>query len=116
MTIVKTLFEKWHTNEPGYTNLGSFQTRILSAYQIADEPNRKRLQAAFPHWFCKIEVVNADNPNLCFDQALKEGRMSDNETLPTFIGNYMYMGTEVNHSTGERRDQFKHRDTRQYLS
>lgn len=49
----KTLYQRWINNEPGFTGYGSFQTTILKAYQIADEGNQARLNAAFPNWFVK---------------------------------------------------------------
>lgn len=45
-----------------------------------------------------------------FEKAIKEGRLSDNESDTNYAGQYMYMGTDV-HGT----DLFKHIDTRQYL-
>lgn len=44
-----TLYQRWNRGEIG--NFGSFQTTILQAYQIADEGNREKLEAAFPEWF-----------------------------------------------------------------
>lgn len=44
-----TLYSKWNRGEIG--NFGSFQTTLLQAYQIADEGNREKLDAAFPEWF-----------------------------------------------------------------
>lgn len=55
----KTFFEKWQDREHGYTNLGSFQTRLFEAYQVADSDNRQRLENAFSYWFrTKIEPDN----------------------------------------------------------
>jgi hypothetical protein len=44
-----------------------------------------------------------------FEQAIREGRLSDDRTSPLYAGHYMYMGTwsEV--------DTFKHILTRQYI-
>ena len=47
----KTLFEMWKEGLIG--NFGSFQTKILEAYKIADGGNMKRLEEAFPNWFLK---------------------------------------------------------------
>lgn len=50
----KTYFEKWQEGLHGYTNLSSFQTYIMKAYQIADGNNRKILQTAYPSYFTII--------------------------------------------------------------
>lgn len=49
MTKDLTLYQRWNRGEIG--NFGSFQTAILKAYQIADEGNMEKLEAAFPEWF-----------------------------------------------------------------
>lgn len=46
-----TLYEMWRERLIG--NFGSFQTKILEAYQIADLGNMRRLEEAFPNWFVK---------------------------------------------------------------
>lgn len=46
-----TLYQMWQERLIG--NFGSFQTKILEAYQIADEGNMRRLEEAFPNWFVK---------------------------------------------------------------
>ena len=45
----KTVFEQWIAGEVG--NFGSFHTRLLQAYRIADSDNRTKLEQAFPEWF-----------------------------------------------------------------
>ena len=45
-----------------------------------------------------------------FEDAIKSGRLSADETASNFAGNYMYMGT------WSGADAFKHRDTRQYIA
>lgn len=46
---MKSVFAQWC--EGRRLNYGSFQTAILSAFQIADTTNRKALMSAFPNWF-----------------------------------------------------------------
>ena len=50
-----------------------------------------------------------NDPAEAFDQAIRDGRLSDNPHDPHFAGLYMYMGTFRN------IDQFKHIETRRYL-
>ncbi len=52
-TSKQTAFGKWTRGEHGFTNLGSFQTKIFDAYWIADSDNEKILEKAFPFWFTK---------------------------------------------------------------
>ena len=49
------------------------------------------------------------NPQQAFEEAIKQGRLSANETDNTYAGHYMYMGTQ------DGRDLFKNKMTRQYL-
>jgi len=46
-----SLYDRWNSGESGYSNFGSFQTTILSAYRIADGNNRKKLELVYPYWF-----------------------------------------------------------------
>lgn len=48
-------------------------------------------------------------PEEAFEDAIKQGRLSRDESHPLYAGNFMYMGTE------NGTDQFKHIMTRQYL-
>ena len=52
-TSKQTVFAKWTRGEIGYTNLGSFQTKIFDAYWIADTDNEKRPGKAFPEWLTR---------------------------------------------------------------
>jgi len=47
----KTFFEKWQDGEPGYTNLGGFDTKLMQLYQHADSTNRDILEKAYPAVF-----------------------------------------------------------------
>ncbi len=58
----------------------------------------------------RIVTIKHISPREAFDNAIKEGRLSNDETAPNFAGNYMYMGTK------NGRDLFKHVETRQYLT
>ncbi len=46
---------------------------------------------------------------IAFNNAIKDGRLSDNPNSPVYAGKYMYMGTQ------NGVDTFKHIDTRKYL-
>ncbi len=46
---------------------------------------------------------------LAFEQAIEEGRLSDNELAKNYAGDFMYMGRDSN-----GRDMFKNINTRQY--
>ena len=48
---MKTFYEAWNDNMPGFTNNGSFTTTLLKAYRLADDGNMKKLQGAFPDYF-----------------------------------------------------------------
>ncbi len=52
---------------------------------------------------------NADIAKVAFEEAIKAGRLNENEKDPLFAGNYMYMGRKAG------RDYFKSIDTRDYL-
>lgn len=52
----------------------------------------------------------ADEATKAFDQAIQEGRLSDDENADNYGGLYMYMGV-----ANDGRTLFKHMDTRQYL-
>ena len=45
----------------------------------------------------------------CFEEAIKENRLSDNPNADNFAGNYMYMGTK------NSVHMFKNINTREYL-
>lgn len=47
----RTFFENWNDKLHGYTNLSSFQTLLMQAYQVADGGNRAKLDGAFPNYF-----------------------------------------------------------------
>lgn len=51
------------------------------------------------------------SPQVAFDAAIAEGRLSRSDAAPNYAGNYMFMGRAA---TGKLL--FKHRDTREYLS
>ena len=53
--------------------------------------------------------VSHKNPAEAFDQAIREGRLSDNPRDLYFAGMFMYMGTFRD------IDQFKNIETRRYL-
>jgi hypothetical protein len=52
MTL-KTFYQYWESNEPGFTNQGSFTTQLMLLYRIADNSNRAKLEIAFPDYFVK---------------------------------------------------------------
>lgn len=49
------------------------------------------------------------DPQSAFNQAIKDGRLSENKDDSNYAGYYMYMGTWNN------KDTFKHIDTREYI-
>jgi hypothetical protein len=51
-----------------------------------------------------------NDPQEAFNNAIREGKLSEDETAENWAGHFMYMGTDP-----KRGDLFKHRDTRQYL-
>ena len=51
-----------------------------------------------------------------FALAIKQGRLSANETADNWAGHYMYMGnTKTDFGKAEDKDLFKHYDTRRYI-
>lgn len=52
------------------------------------------------------------DPQQAFEQAIAEGRLSDDPTAENYAGRYMYMGPACSHGGG---DAFKHIETRDYL-
>lgn len=51
------------------------------------------------------------DPQVAFEQAINEGRLSRNPSADNFAGHYMYMGPTVD----GKHDAFKHIITRQYI-
>ena len=47
----KSVYDRWSDGEPSLQNLGSFQTSIFKAFNLADIGNRVKLASAFPEWF-----------------------------------------------------------------
>jgi len=52
-----------------------------------------------------------NDPQAAFNRAIREGKLSENQTADNWVGHFMYMGTHP-----EKGDLFKHRDTRKYLN
>lgn len=48
---MKTFYDKWLNNEPGFTNQGSFCVSLMKTYLAADGTNRERLADAYPEYF-----------------------------------------------------------------
>ncbi len=57
-------------------------------------------------------ITGFKNPQEAFEQAIKEGRLSDNPTDENYAGHYMYMGPGCGRLEG--KDAFKHSLTRKY--
>lgn len=53
MPTLKTFYQYWEDNEPGFQNQGSFTTQLMLLYRIADNGNRAKLELAFPDYFTK---------------------------------------------------------------
>lgn len=53
------------------------------------------------------------NPAEAFEDAIANGRLSDDENATNFAGNFMYMGTMER--DGRKQDTFKNINTREYL-
>ena len=51
------------------------------------------------------------NPQVAFEQAIIQGRLSDNPKADNYAGNYMYMG----YSPDGTYDTFKNIETREYI-
>ena len=52
---------------------------------------------------------NYIDPNVAFNKAIADGRLSDDQDQAHYAGNYMYMHTDEN-----GKDLFKNINTRQY--
>lgn len=98
---MKTFYEKWIYEEPGYTNLGSFTTALLKCYQYADSVNRKKIATAYPEYFAeRINVVpevedkrdGYDPDHFAFSSAIAAGTLSADSNADNFAGNYLYRG------------------------
>ena len=57
-----------------------------------------------------MQITEYNNPREAFDRAIRESRLSDNPRSCRYAGRFMYMGR------WDGVDQFKHTETRQYLS
>ena len=57
-----------------------------------------------------METPTFKDAQEAFQEAIAAGRLSADRHSPIYAGKYMYMGTWDN------QDQFKHYDTRRYLS
>lgn len=55
MEAIKSQFKRWKAGE--LTMLGSFQTALFHAFQIADSENQLKLSEAFPYWFLETDPV-----------------------------------------------------------
>ncbi len=53
METLKSQFKRWRAGE--LTMLGSFQTKLFQAFQIADSVNQQKLSEAFSYWFLADE-------------------------------------------------------------
>lgn len=51
---------------------------------------------------------------MCFENAIKEGRLSENVSAYNYAGRFMYMGTKIDEN-GKEKDLFKNINTRNYL-
>lgn len=49
METLKSQFKRWKAGE--LTMLGSFQTKLFQAFQIADSENQLKLSETFSYWF-----------------------------------------------------------------
>jgi len=57
-----------------------------------------------------MQEVTFKDAQTAFQEAIASFRLSASPKSPVYAGHYMYMGT------WDGKDQFKHNDTRQYLS
>jgi hypothetical protein len=65
----------------------------------------------------KEGTMTSKNSKEAFEQAIEDGRLSTDKSVPNYAGNYMYMGTETKTGQGWRvrgRDLFKNIVTRLY--
>ena len=53
------------------------------------------------------------NPSICFDNALAMGTLNRDPGHSEYVGNYMYMHSEIN-GNGRHVDSFKNSITRKY--
>lgn len=83
-----------------------------------EEALRKKIQE-----FKETGQPKFKDPQEAFNQAIKEGRLSDKEGDPNYAGDYMYMGTWLqngydianNIEVSYWKDLFKHILTREYI-
>jgi hypothetical protein len=59
----------------------------------------------------RLDDIGWKNHKDAFEEAIKEGRLSEDKNAWNWAGHYMYMGPTMD----GKADAFKHIDTRQYL-
>jgi len=59
MKTIDSQFKRWKMGE--LTMLGSFQTKLFQAYQIADAENQLKLDTVFPNWFLDFDTSKERN-------------------------------------------------------
>lgn len=58
METITSQFRKWKAGEMNM--LGSFQTALFHAFQLADSENQEKLSKAFPYWFSESGLNNGN--------------------------------------------------------
>lgn len=89
----KSVYERW--NEGEYFGFGSFTQSLMETYRKADSTNSKRLQQAFPEYFC---APNTYRVHYCYGGTYKgENKLqqfitatSQDEALATFKEKFNY--------------------------
>ena len=61
--------------------------------------------------------ITFEYSDVCFEAAIRQGRLSEDPGAANYAGNFMYMGTQTAslRPMRQQRELFKNRDTREYL-
>ena len=85
METLKSQFKRWKAGE--LTMLGSFQTKLFQAFQIADSENQLKLSEAFPYWF--LETDPSEKRNYKKSQIINDTLKQMSEELITEMKKYL---------------------------
>lgn len=85
MEAIKSQFKKWRAGE--LTMLGSFQTALFHAFQLADSENQAKLIGAFPYWF--LETDPSEKRNYSKSQIINDTLKQMAEELITEIKKHL---------------------------